>query len=132
LVGGLLVGATADFPAWGDPNSPASFHLSPHFIEKTMEETSVPNIVTAVLADYRGYDTMFETAVIFTAGLACFFLLRVLTPEKIKTRATTATITGIVVEVKDPGRKTLNPELFVEIDGLWTPMISLSPPSAAS
>ena len=42
-----------------------------------MEDTSVPNIVTAILADYRGYDTLFETAVIFSAGLACFFLLRI-------------------------------------------------------
>lgn len=69
---------TGNFPDWGDPHSPASVHLSPHYIEKTMEETSVPNIVTAVLADYRGFDTMFETAVIFTAAMACFFLLRVL------------------------------------------------------
>jgi multicomponent Na+:H+ antiporter subunit B len=41
-----------------------------------MEDTSVPNIVTAVLADYRGYDTMFETIVIFCAGIASIFLLR--------------------------------------------------------
>jgi multicomponent Na+:H+ antiporter subunit B len=122
LVGGLLVAATADFPAWGDPNSAASVHLSPHFIEKTMQETSVPNIVTAVLADYRGYDTMFETAVIFTAGLACFFLLRSLTPDgKKEHRFYRHTITNIVVEVKNSGHKTLNPELFQEIDGLWTP-----------
>ncbi|KPK29651.1 MAG: sodium:proton antiporter, partial [Nitrospira bacterium SG8_3] len=72
LTGALLVYATVDFPPWGDPNSPASTHLSPHYIEKSMEETSVPNIVTAVLADYRGFDTMFETAVIFCAGVACF------------------------------------------------------------
>ncbi|MCK4728771.1 MAG: sodium:proton antiporter, partial [Desulfobacterales bacterium] len=52
LSGALLMYATVDFPAWGDPASPASTHLSPHFIEKVMEETSVPNIVTAVLADY--------------------------------------------------------------------------------
>ena len=51
-------------------------HVSPRYIERTMEETTVPNIVTAVLADYRGYDTMFETIVIFSAGVACLFLLR--------------------------------------------------------
>ena len=47
-----------------------------------MEDTSVPNIVTAVLADYRGYDTMFETIVIFTAGIACIFLLRIFQAER--------------------------------------------------
>lgn len=76
LCGGLLLYATQDFPAWGDPSSPASTHLSPHYIKHAVEETGVPNLVTAVLADYRGYDTMFETIVVFSAGLACFLLLR--------------------------------------------------------
>jgi multicomponent Na+:H+ antiporter subunit B len=80
VTGALLIYAAADFPAWSDPASPASTYLSPYFIEKTMEETSVPNIVTAVLADYRGFDTMFETTVIFSAGVVCFFLLRIWTP----------------------------------------------------
>jgi len=77
LFGALLIYCTLDFPSWGDPQAPASIHVSPRYIERTMEETSVPNIVTAVLADYRGYDTMFETIVIFSAGVACLFLLRV-------------------------------------------------------
>ncbi|MCP3899697.1 MAG: sodium:proton antiporter, partial [Desulfobacteraceae bacterium] len=53
LCGGLLLYATADFPAWGDPNSPANSYLSPHYIQKSIEETGVPNLVTSVLADYR-------------------------------------------------------------------------------
>jgi multisubunit Na+/H+ antiporter MnhB subunit len=76
MTGALLMYAEADFPVWGDPDSPASIHLSPRYIEKAMEETSVPNMVTAVLADYRGYDTMFETAVIFSAGIAVVMLIR--------------------------------------------------------
>jgi multicomponent Na+:H+ antiporter subunit B len=75
-LGLLLVWAATDLPDWGDPHSPASTHLSPHYIMKTMEETSVPNMVTAVLADYRGYDTMFETIVIFCAGITVLTLLR--------------------------------------------------------
>ena len=71
----LLVGVK-DFPNWADPNQPASVHVSPRYIEKTVEETAVPNVVTSVLADYRGYDTMFETSVIFTAGVAVMMLLR--------------------------------------------------------
>ena len=81
LTGSLLVYATIDFPPWGDPSSPASTHVSPRYIEKSVEETDVPNVVTSVLADYRGYDTMFETTVIFGAGVVCFFLLRVLRRE---------------------------------------------------
>lgn len=69
--------AVSDFPDWGDPHSPAnSYSLSQGYITETFPETSVPNMVTAVLADYRGYDTMFETVVIFTAGIAIIAILR--------------------------------------------------------
>jgi len=76
LMGALLIYSTLDMPRWGYPHSPAGSHVSPRYIEKTMEETAVPNMVTAVLADYRGYDTLGETTVIFTAGMACILLLR--------------------------------------------------------
>ena len=71
LLGGLLIYCSFDFPSWGDPGSPASLHVSPYYIEHGEAETHAPNLVTAVLADYRGYDTMFETVVIFAAGIAC-------------------------------------------------------------
>lgn len=74
--GALLIYGTADMPDWGDPGSPASTRVSPRYIEKAMDETAVPNMVTAVLADYRGYDTLGETAVIFTAAMACILLIR--------------------------------------------------------
>ena len=76
MTGALLLYATGEMPDWADPQSPASTHVSPRYIEKTVEETSVVNMVTAVLADYRGYDTLGETAVIFTAGVCCLVLLR--------------------------------------------------------
>ena len=76
MTGALLIYATVDFPDWGDPNSPASLHVSPRYIEKTIEETAIPNMVTSLLADYRGYDTNFEETVILTAGVAAIMLLR--------------------------------------------------------
>ena len=76
LTGMVLVIAEADFPGFADQFSPASLHLSPYYITQTLHDTNVPNIVTSVLADYRGFDTMFETAVIFTAGLAVIAILR--------------------------------------------------------
>ena len=76
LTGGLLIYGVEDMPEWGDPKSPASLHVSPRYIEKTIEETDTPDMVTSVLADYRGYDTLGETTVIFTAGVACLLLLR--------------------------------------------------------
>ncbi len=76
LTGGLLIYGIKDMPKWGDPNSPASLHVTPRYIEKTIEETATPDMVTSVLADYRGYDTLGETTVIFTAGIACLLLLK--------------------------------------------------------
>lgn len=77
VTGILLIYGTQDMPDWGDPDSPASLHVSPRYIERTIEETATPNIVTSVLADYRGYDTLGETTVIFTAGISCILILRV-------------------------------------------------------
>ena len=73
--GGLLFYAGRELPRMGDPQSPASVHVSPRYIEKAQEEAGAPNMVTAVLADYRSYDTLGETVVIFTAGLACLLVL---------------------------------------------------------
>lgn len=77
VTGALLISAVVDFPDFGDPESPANAgEVATHFVEKTYEETHVPNMVTAVLADYRGYDTMFETVVIFTGGVAIIAILQ--------------------------------------------------------
>ncbi len=75
-LGFFLFLATADLPDWSDPQSPASTHVSNYYIENSMEQTSVPNFVTAVLADYRGYDTMFEAIVVFCAGITVLTILR--------------------------------------------------------
>ena len=76
ITGAVLIYGIQGMPKWGDPKSPASVHVSPRYVEKTMEETAVPNVVTSVLADYRGYDTLGETTVIFTAGISCILILR--------------------------------------------------------
>lgn len=76
ITGIILIYGTQDMPDWADPHSPASIHVSPRYLEKTLEETATPNAVTSVLADYRGYDTLGETTVIFTAGISCILILR--------------------------------------------------------
>lgn len=73
--GAILLYAGRSLPEVGDPDQPAAVHVSPRYIEKAQEETGATNMVTAVLADYRGYDTLGETVVIFTAGLACLLVL---------------------------------------------------------
>ena len=119
LTGGLLLYGTMDFPDWGDPHSPASEHLSNYYIEQGMDDTHVPNLVTAVLADYRGYDTMFETAVIFCAGLACFLLLR--DYRRKQQRYYIHTPTGILLHVKDNDKQIKNSKEFAHIDRDYVP-----------
>ena len=77
LTGAVLLYCTVDMPEWGDPHSPPNRHVSPYYITHAMEDTATPNIVTAVLADYRGYDTLGEVLVIFAAGMACILILPV-------------------------------------------------------
>ncbi|MFC1962191.1 hydrogen gas-evolving membrane-bound hydrogenase subunit E [Chloroflexota bacterium] len=72
----LMLFATTGLPDRGDANAPANTHVSPFYLERSLEDTGTPNVVTSVLADYRGYDTLGETVVIFTAGLACVLILR--------------------------------------------------------
>lgn len=121
FLGGLLFYGTFDFPAWGDPDSPASSHLSPYYIEHTLEDTSVPNIVTSVLADYRGYDTMFETIVIFTAGLVCIFLLRTFTRKTPESRKYRHIPTGITLRIEKGGKVPDESDHFEQIDSVWIP-----------
>lgn len=121
LAGLALLYTTGDFPSWGDPESPASVHVAQRYIEQSYEETHTPNIVTAVLADYRSFDTMFETIVVFTAALACFFILRAPRSECVlKSYYYRHVPTGIVVRTR--WTCGARPEGdFEQIDSDWTP-----------
>lgn len=73
--GALLVFAALDLPAFGDPNAPAQLHVAPRYLEESGSLLHIPNVVTTVLASYRGFDTLGETIVVFTAGLGVLMLL---------------------------------------------------------
>jgi multicomponent Na+:H+ antiporter subunit B len=75
-VGAALVYGTLGLPAFSDPSAPIHTHVAPRYLNDALRETGVPNVVTAVLASYRGYDTLGETTVVFTAGAGVVALLR--------------------------------------------------------
>ncbi len=75
LTGAILVYGTLDMPAFGDPTNPIHQHVAPHYLEESGHEIGIPNVVTSVLASYRGYDTMGETTVVFTAAVGVMILL---------------------------------------------------------
>ncbi len=85
-IGAALIYASLDMPLVGDPNAPANLHVAPEYIEGTRTEIQIPNVVTAVLASYRGYDTLGEVTVIFTAGVGVLCLLSRRRPRRKTTR----------------------------------------------
>jgi multicomponent Na+:H+ antiporter subunit B len=74
--GAMLVWGTIVLPPFGTADAVIHKHVAPRYLADTVKETHVPNAVTSVLADYRGYDTLGETTVIFTAGIGVLLLLR--------------------------------------------------------
>ncbi len=75
-VGAVLVYGTLGLPEFSDPAAPIHKHVVPRYLNDIKTEVDVPNVVTAVLASYRGYDTLGETTVVFTAGAGVVALLR--------------------------------------------------------
>ncbi len=76
IVGAALVWGTLVLPPFGTADAPIHQHVAPRYLTQTIKETNVPNAVTSVLADYRGFDTLGEATVIFTAGIGVMLLLR--------------------------------------------------------
>ena len=75
ITGAVLVYGTIDMPLFGDPSAPVHQHVAPRYLQESPAEIGIPNVVTEVLASYRGYDTLGELTVIFTAGVGVLALL---------------------------------------------------------
>jgi len=81
---GLMIVASAGMPNRGDANAQMNLEKSPvgspvaayYYIQNSKTDAHTDNMVTVILADWRGYDTLGEETVILTAGLICFLLLR--------------------------------------------------------
>lgn len=75
VTGAALLYGTLDMPVFGSPDSPVQTHVGGEYLRRTQADTGVPNVVTAVLASYRGYDTLGETTVIFVAAISVLLLI---------------------------------------------------------
>ena len=75
ITGAALIYATLDMPAFGTADAPVNLHVAPRYLNESFGEVGLPNVVTSVLASYRGYDTLGEVTVIFTAAVAVMMLL---------------------------------------------------------
>ncbi len=75
IVGALLMIAVVNLPPFGAADTPVHMHVGPRYLAESYRDLHIPNAVTTVLASYRGFDTLGETIVIFSAGLGVLVLL---------------------------------------------------------
>ena len=75
FAGILLIYGTLDMPNFGEENTPSQLHLANQYLSDTPKSIGIPNVVTAILASYRGFDTLGEVGVVFTAGVGVVLLL---------------------------------------------------------
>lgn len=78
----LIIYSTFDNPQLGDPEAPVHQHIAPWYIDKTTEYMDFPNVVTAILSSFRGYDTLGEVFVVFVACIGVLFILGVSPPRR--------------------------------------------------
>ena len=72
----LLMYTVTTLPSFGSPDHPINNEVSARYIEKGLQETGAVNIVTGMILDYRAFDTLGESTVLFTAAMVVLFLLR--------------------------------------------------------
>jgi multicomponent Na+:H+ antiporter subunit B len=84
----VLIYATFDKPRLGDPNAPVHQHVAPWYLEQTPELIGIPNVVTAVLGSFRGYDTLGEVFVVLAACIGVLFILSAAPPPERAPKAT--------------------------------------------
>jgi len=76
ILGAILIWCSYDLPEIGLATAPIHLHIVPDYILGSKNDIGIPNVVTSILASYRGYDTFGETVVVFTAGIAVLALLK--------------------------------------------------------
>jgi multicomponent Na+:H+ antiporter subunit B len=75
VTGAALIWGTRDLPGVGLADNPVHLHVAPRYLQVSFDEIGIPNVVTSVLASYRGFDTFGEVVVVFTAGLGVWLIL---------------------------------------------------------
>lgn len=74
ISGALL--AVSELPPYGMADNPIHNQVSERYIKDSLDDTGIFNMVAGIVLDYRAYDTMFETIVLFTATLAVVITLK--------------------------------------------------------
>lgn len=71
----LIISSILEMPSYGEANNPSYNEVAKHYINHAIEETNSPNVVSAIITDYRAFDTLGETTVLFTSIAAVLSVL---------------------------------------------------------
>jgi multisubunit Na+/H+ antiporter MnhB subunit len=69
MLGFAVLVVVSDMPTFGSRDVPSNNRVEQHYVNECLEETNSHNIVGSILVDYRAYDTLIETIVLFTASI---------------------------------------------------------------
>ena len=72
----VLLYAVSLLPRHGEEN-PRAVEVAERYVEKSVEETGAVNAVAGMILDYRAFDTLGESHVLFTALVCVLILLRI-------------------------------------------------------
>lgn len=72
----LLLVTVSYLPAVGTVTRPVNNEVAERYIENGLEETGAINIVAGMILDYRAFDTLGESHVLFVATITVLILLR--------------------------------------------------------
>lgn len=73
----VLLSTATYLPPFGHPENPVNNEVSRRYIEQGMQETGAVNIVAGMILDYRAFDTLGESNVLFVAACSVIILLRI-------------------------------------------------------
>lgn len=123
VTGIMLVIGTVDMPAFGSATAPAQTHVAPYYIQQSAQDIDIPNIVTSVLASYRGFDTFGEVVVVFTAVIGVLALLEFARAERLESEKTAPMFQHKILRIVS---KILIPPimlyaLYVQFHGEYSP-----------
>lgn len=70
LISFMLMLAVTEMPPYGNINNPTNNYLWEHYVLEGVKESGGVNLVANILLDYRGYDTLLESTVLFTTVIS--------------------------------------------------------------